>query len=307
VAGIVGVSWKDPKTGVNVTFQSDKGEFGFSTKGNWMALQWATLCEVTPAGENLQCVDLSDHHYGWSEPEFGFVYNLQGQQTEERLPKVSYNHSLNNGAWFNISAWIVDNDSQTGKRKRDWVKFSFNISDWPWKSIPGGNAETENPEGLLVLTAGLVGFGGIVRSTDNKAANGPGAVAAVDLGSGFLASPLEAWYDDLEIRPVVVEHSLKGKPIATWTFSRFSRSVYYDPVIGMGNYIPQPAEMSVFERESKWLIPLIVIIGILIIAIPAVVFYKKREPTGAYTKDVDMQEVRSDSTQATETPTETAT
>jgi hypothetical protein len=242
----------------NAQFQPD-GSFGISTNGNWMALQWATLAEVDSAGTILQNVDLSTHHFGWSQPEVLPVIDVNRVETGQHLPKVNFSEQLENGAWFNVSAWILPNDATNAKQKHGLVKWSVYISGWPWLASSGG----EN-RGTLVLTAGMVGFGGIVRSTDNQAYKGSNAtVTTAEFGSGFLSSPSQASYDGY-LGPVAVQHTLSGKPVVSWTFDRFTNFVSFDPEVWPSVTTGRGAE-NVWRADGPAMISIYTILGLLLV------------------------------------------
>lgn len=218
---------KQPATNApNASFNSKGGEFGISTNGVWMSLQWATIAEVDSEGKAVQSYDLSGHHFGWSQPEVGDLVDDKKRPTGNHFPAVNFTEQLENGAWFNVSAWIIDSNATNASLKRNSVKFSIYISNWTFIGAGG-----ENPATSLAVTAGLVGFGGLVRRESNKENHSSTAV----YGSGFLDAPTEALYDGETYGEVKVEHTLKGKPIVIFTFEQFYDNVSYDPTFGPGN------------------------------------------------------------------------
>jgi len=207
----------------NASFNSD-GEFGVSEKGKWMALKWATLAEVNSNGQVVS-YDLSKRHFGWSQAEVGDVLDDRKHPTGDRFRGVNFTEQLDNGAWFNVSVWIIDSNAVHSSAKRGSIKFSIYISNWTFASSNDS----------LVLTAGLVGFGGFVRKDDDhddKTVTSSKGVYA----SGFLSAPAQALYDGVTTSSVTVEHTQKGegKPVVIFTFGSFSTNVSYDPIFGSG-------------------------------------------------------------------------
>jgi hypothetical protein len=227
----------------NASFNDD-GELGISTKGNWMSLKWATLSEVDSTGAAVQTLDLSKHHYGWSEPEEESpVLDNDGRDTGDRLPGVNVSVQLENGALFNVTAWILNDNVNNSRGKRGDVKFSIFIGNWTFVGPQNGGGEGQGTH--LVLTAGLAGFGGMVRSTQNKAKNG-NTTTDLEFGAGYLNSPTDALYDGVS-DSVSVTNSEHGKPVVTWTFRRFDHNVSYDPIFGnSGATIVPSALLSIF-------------------------------------------------------------
>jgi hypothetical protein len=251
----------NPTSQVNTAqFQPD-GSFGISTNGNWMALQWATLAEVDSTGIVLQSVDLSTHHFGWSQPQVLAVVDTNRVETGQHFPAVNFSEQLINGAWFNVTAWILPNNATSAKQKHGLVKWSVYISGWPWLSSVGG----EGIRGNLVLTAGMVGFGGIVRSTDNQAYKGSNAtVTTQEYGSGFLSSPTQATYDGY-LGPVAVAHTLSGKPVVSWTFDRFTNYVSFDPEFFPGDSNNGRSAENVWRADGPAMISIYTILGVLLV------------------------------------------
>jgi len=203
---------------VNASFR-DHGEFGISTKGRWISLQWATLSEVRPDGTQVVNESLTKHPQGWSKPEVSDVVDEDNKPTGDRFPGVNSSQQLDNGAWFNVTAWIIDSDSNVTDNKRNSVKFTVYISGWNF-------ASTANS---LVLTAGLGGFGGLERREIRHVVRGD--LDAANFSAGFLNSPTQASYDGV-LGNVTVTHSDKGEPTISWTFHSFTTNLVYDPVIG---------------------------------------------------------------------------
>jgi hypothetical protein len=222
---------------------NDDGEFGISTKGNWMSLQWATLSEVDSTGAVVQSVDLSKHHYGWSQAEVTPVLANDGRDTGDRLPGVNVSVQLENGALFNVTAWILDDNANSSSGKRGDVKFSIFISNWTFVGPRNGAGEGQGTH--LVLTAGLAGFGGMVRSSQNKAKNGNGTTTDLVFGAGYLNSPTDGLYDGVS-DTVSVSNSEHGKPVVMWTFRRFDQNVSYDPLFGSSGANIVPSALSIF-------------------------------------------------------------
>jgi hypothetical protein len=253
----------------NAKFYGD-GNFGISTNGAWMSLQWATLEEVDANGNVLMSVDLSKHHFGWSHPEVLPIALDNYTLTTDHFPSVNFTEQLENGAWFNVTAWILDRDANNSAAKHGSVKWSIYISDWPWSP-----AQTETP-GNLVLTAGLVGFGGIVRSTDNQVANNNYTTQQATYGTGFLSSPSQAVYDGW-YGPVGVTHTLSGKPVVSWTFGHFSQYMSYDP--DMNNQANLASE-NVWRPDGPAMISIYTILGILlIVALIGGIYFTSRVKT----------------------------
>jgi len=232
--GLVASALSGPpkSTPPNASFHPENGgEFGITTdKGVWMALQWATVAEVNSAGQTINLVDLSVHHFVWSQPILGDLLDDRKRPTGDRYPGVSFTERLENGAWFNVSAWIIDLDANHSSAKHNTLKFSIYISNWTFAAASDS----------LVLTAGLVGFGGFVRRDEVRDQKSQNVTSSTGVyGSGFLSAPAQALYDGVTNGSVTVQHTQgEGKPVVIFTFGSFSANVSYDPSMGVGSGNP---------------------------------------------------------------------
>jgi len=238
-----------------------------------MGLQWATLTEYAPNGTVVQSVDLSTHHFGWSQPDVYTVLDDLQYATVDKMPHVNFTATLVNGATFIVNAWIYTNDSAVNWNKRDDVKFTITIENWAWVGTGyynyGGEVPGAYTGDYLVLTAGLVGYGGIVRSWDNTGSGTNATLVEGDFVYGVLISPDQAAYDGV-YHPVPVSHTLSGKPEVSWTFTYFQNNVTYDPTQrNCGGHCPQQQEIFL---GSPGMISMTVILGVVAIGIMVFLF-----------------------------------
>jgi len=228
--------------------------------GHWIRLNWATLAEVDPNGNVLHSEDLTKQTFKWTDPIENDLEDERGHHTGHQFPHVNFSESLNNGAWFNISAWVITTDVTVGNvtAKRNSVKFNIYISNWTFA----------NSSDTLVLSAGIDGVGGDEsgqdlegdghkndghvndgpvnetyhnetghNETDYHDYHGDFQEHHLRFGIGFLSSPNQAIYDGSFLGPVNVTTTFTGKPVVSWSFVAFANNVSYDPVMGGGMQI----------------------------------------------------------------------
>jgi len=202
------------------------GSFGVSSNGNWAGLQWADLTEYAPDGTVVQSVSLAKNDYGWSQPDLYTVIYAATTTVSEKMPHVNFTSTLVNGATFTVDCYFFNVSSVVSSNKRNSIKFTVTIQNWPWASTVYCEAEGFCKGGTLVLTAGLVGYGGIVRHYIHSGGANYGDLVQADFTFATLVSPNQAVYDPdttAITQPVGVTYSLTGKPIVQWTFNYFQQ------------------------------------------------------------------------------------
>jgi len=206
-------------------------QVGFQGKHDWIRLKWQSLTEVAANGSVILPEDLTNHQFGWSGVADRDVDGDHGS----KFPGVNFSEPLSNGAWFNVSVWMVNTTVTIGNvtAPSHSVKFNVYIGNWTFQDAAN----------TLQLTAHLDGSGtyrGEVRETlkDGQAAvNGTDdndfKTKSVAYGPGFLSSPNMAACDGVTCT-VNVSIGLYGAPVVTWSFPSFTNNVTYDPILGSG-------------------------------------------------------------------------
>jgi len=272
------------------------GSFG-TYNGNWEGLQWATLTEYDGNGAEVQSVDLTKTHYGWSIPDNYTVIYSYTTTVSEKMPHTNFTSSLVNGAIFTVDVYYYNVDSVVSSNKRNDIKFTITISNWPWcNQAPGvcvagnyGEGEGFYSGNTLVLTAGLVGYGGIVRHFVHSGGSTYGNLVEADFTYATLISPDTGLYDNSFTRNVPISYSTSGKPIVTWTFSYFANEVVYDP----SQLLVPPTAAESFNYTSPGMITLWAILGLLLvgglmIAIGYTLTAKKRRPSTTSASEIPL-------------------
>jgi len=229
-------SYSDDKGDTNSTFAVSGGAIQVGRKKGALRFKWATLSEVDASGQTVISEDLTQHQYGWSVPKVQDVEGDDRKPTGHQFPGVNFSEPLPNGAWFNVSAWIVQSTVTIGNATvpRNSVKFNIYIGNWSFASSSNS----------LQLKASLDGEGGDLRGEvrqeveDGKPATpssfnetGHWRNTYVTYGIGFFSSPNMAVYDGVS-GSVNVTVDLYGAPVVTWTFQSFTNNVSYDPILG---------------------------------------------------------------------------
>lgn len=248
------------------------GSFGVSTNGNWAGLQWATLTEYDVNGNAVQSVDLTKTHYGWSQPDVYTVITSLTTTVSQKMPHVNFTSTLVNGATFTVDAYFFNVTSVVSSNKRNDIKFTITISNWPWTVGAAGSC-TEGgfcTGGTLVLTAGLVGYGGIIRHYIHTDGSNLGDLVQADFTFATLVCPDYAVYDPDTtnlVQPVAINYTLSGKPEVQWTFQYFQTKVVFDPDITPGSTSPESVNLTSPGFITLWAILGLLTIGGFIIGI----------------------------------------
>jgi len=154
----------------------------------------------------------------------------------EKMPHVNFTSTLVNGAKFTVDAYFFNVDSVVSSNKRNSIKFTITIENWPWTANAAGFCTEQGfcTGGTLVLTAGLVGYGGIVRHYIHTAGSNGGNLVQADFTYATLVSPDNAVYDPdtiNKVQPVAINYTVSGKPEVMWTFQYFQQKVVFDPTL----------------------------------------------------------------------------
>jgi len=238
-------SVNDQRLDSSPTFVGNGGAIHLAVKDKYIELKWVSLVEVSQNGAAVHSEDLSSHHYSWSGVKDQDLEDENGQHSGHQFPQVNFSTQLTNGAWFNVSAWVVTVDVTIRNTtvKRNSVKFNLYISNWTF----------HNSSDVLQLTADVNGHGGDdgeahedgdVHNSNDKNETGKNETGKNEtayhqqwqekrllFAIGYITSPNQGTYDGSTSGPVTVTHTLSGKPTITWTFGSFHSSVSYDPVV----------------------------------------------------------------------------
>jgi hypothetical protein len=200
---------------------------------------------------------------------------------------VNFTETLINGAWFNVTVWIIDQDVPNAAFKHGDVKWNYYISHWPFQA--GSTCTGEGGafcRGKLILNAGLVGFAGVVKQEDRLFGVTNVTISSTTYGNGLLSSPDQGWYDDAFFGPVLVTHSLQGKPEVNWTFAPFTNSVAYDPTAVER---ATTGKQDVLSPTGPVMITIYTILGLLVIVILIVAIrYSLKPKRRESVTDVDL-------------------
>jgi len=221
---------------------------------------------VDPTGAVVQSVDLTKTHFGWSQPDLYTVIYTSTTIVNEKMPHVNFSSTLVNNAIFTVDAYFYNVDSVVSSNKRNDVKFTVTIQNWPWAGVGSYVGEQQNfyVGNVLVLTAGLAGYGGIERHYIHSGGATIGDLVQADFTFATLVSPDMGSYDpntpSATIRPVAISYTTSGKPTVSWTFTYFQTEVIYDPWT-----TPQAGAAASFNYTSPGMITLWAILGLILI------------------------------------------
>jgi len=221
---------KDSRIDNEPSFNGD-GAIGLNISNRWVKLAWSTLEEVDSNGHVVQSEELQGKNYAWGQVGDKDLEDERGHQSGQHFPHANFSLLLPNGAWFNVSAWVITSDVTVGNvtAPRNSVKFNVYISKWTF-------ANSSNTLRLIAEIDGENDGGDdqghqVDELSDDKDSNKT-KEHRMTYGIGFLNSPTQATYDGNSTGTVNVTYSLTGKPIVTWTFVSFTYNVSYDPVFG---------------------------------------------------------------------------
>jgi len=266
------------------------GSLGVSANGNWQGLQWATLTEYDATGTAVQSVDLTKTHFGWSQPDIYTVQYTHPTTVDEKMPHVNFTSTLENNAIFSVNAYFYNVDSVVSSNKRNSVKFTIDIQNWPWSANAAGSCNEQKfcTGGTLVLTAGLVGYGGIVRHYVHSGGANVGDLVQADFTFATLVAPDLALYDQSNYYPVAINYTLSGKPEVMWTFQYFAQEVKYDPTISAVGTSAAGVDLTSPGFITLWAILGLLTIGGLVIGITFTLSRKQRRPSTTSASDVNL-------------------
>jgi len=229
-------NYTDADLDASPSFQTGGGAIHLSVKGGKnIELRWAVLAEVDPNGQIVKSLDLTTKNYLWSQLEHRDYEDDKGRSSGQQFPSSNFSIQLSNGAWFNVSAWVVTTDFTFGNitGQKNAVKFNIYISNWTFA----------NSSDTLEVIADVNGHGGDDHGSadtndDDKNQTGyDGYHAAwkqyqLKYAIGYVTSPNQATYDGGNTGPVNVTYTTNGKPTVTWSFLSFQSNVSYDPLVG---------------------------------------------------------------------------
>lgn len=218
--------------------QIDLSPAGNSSSGQLITLKMSRLKEVDASNTTVQeAKNFQSMNASWTDFE-PLTINGSDAYASYFLTTFKVQDTANKNATedttFNLTATIYTgngtamNGNQTINVPAGALKFSVSILNWPF-------ASTTNSLQFVVelVTRGKKGGKGGAPKKGPKPGNHP-HLDRVDMGEGmFMDAPTLADIDDGTIEAVQSSiNTSNNKVELVWVFPSFSKSLYYDPVLG---------------------------------------------------------------------------